>query len=488
MRDRIIDKTGILARPRTILFDQDQLWSRFVGDEAAARAAYNVHHFTDEMELRRCYEYADPAEKAIWIIDKPGMYIPQDIARQYYICRLSYEGVFPTLDAEALRALPNIDYDLLSSCVDIAALRPMNKDATKHLCQQTIYADDYARQYGQRLLDKAVTLAQNAEGHRDWDMIAQHYGRTAMIHHSIAALRDFDSKRAVIEDSFATWIGAHYRMLSGTIDRARPILLSKAADFIRKGNNKIALIVMDGMSFENLYTILRSLDAAPLSFDIHSSFSFFPTVTSVARQSIFSGKLPREHDKPFSLENEEKQWRQYWKAAGYKDNEIFYGKNEVPDIPPQTKAAGIIINICDDLMHAELQGLRGMAQGIDEWMKGGTLSRLILELQSRGFAIYMTSDHGNTSAIAQGRFTKPGLLAEPASRRAVIYKDFADAIELAKFTTVRYDNTYLPDGINTYLFGPDACYGDTGREYITHGGMTLEEAIVPFVKIGEYNG
>lgn len=61
-------------------------------------------------------------------------------------------------------------------------------------------------------------------------------------------------------------------------------------------------------------------------------------------------------------------------------------------------------------------------------------------------------------------------------------------IELAKFTTVRYDNTYLPDGINTYLFGPDACYGDTGREYITHGGMTLEEAIVPFVKIGEYNG
>ncbi len=162
MRERIIDKTGILARPRTILFDQDQLWSRFVGDEAAARAAYNVQHFTDEMELRRCYEYADPAEKAIWIIDKPGMYIPQDIARQYYICRLSYEGIFPTLDAEALRALPNIDYDLLSSCADIAALRPMNKDATKRLCQQTIYADDYARPYGQRLLDKAVTLAQNA--------------------------------------------------------------------------------------------------------------------------------------------------------------------------------------------------------------------------------------------------------------------------------------------------------------------------------------
>lgn len=139
-------------------------------------------------------------------------------------------------------------------------------------------------------------------------------------------------------------------------------------------------------------------------------------------------------------------------------------------------------------MHAELQGLRGMAQGITEWMASGILPNLIRDLLARNFAVYMTSDHGNTSAIAQGRFTKPGLLAEPASRRAVIYKDYADAIELAKFTTMRYDNTYLPDGINTYLFGQDACYGDTGREYITHGGMTLEEAIVPFVRIGAYDG
>ena len=487
MKNRIIDKTGILARPHTILFDEDKLWSRFAGDETAIRDAYNVQHFTDEMELRLCYEYANPIEKSLWIMDKPDMYIPQDIARQYHICRLTFETVFPTLDAEALRALPNIDYDLLSSCADIAALRPMGKDATMHICQQTIYAENFAQPYAQRLLENTVTMALNADSHRDWDTIAQQYGRAAMIHHSITALKDFDSMRSSIEDSFARWIAAHYRMLSGTIDRVRPILLSKAADFIRRGNNKIALIVMDGMSFENLYTILRRLDDTTQSFDIHSSFSFFPTVTSVARQSIFSGKLPREHDKPFSLENEEKQWRQYWKTVGYKDNEVFYGKTETPDIPPQIKVAGIIINICDDLMHAELQGLRGMAQGIDEWMNAGTLTSLIRELQSRGFTIYMTSDHGNTSAIAQGRFTKPGLLAEPASRRAVMYKDFADAIELAKFTTVRYDNTYLPDGINTYLFEPDACYGDKGREYITHGGMTLEEAVVPFVRIGEYN-
>jgi len=110
------------------------------------------------------------------------------------------------------------------------------------------------------------------------------------------------------------------------------------------------------------------------------------------------------------------------------------------------------------------------------------------ELLKRGFAVFMTSDHGNTSAIAQGRFQKPGLLAEPASRRAVIYQSFAEAIELDKFSTLRYSGAYLPDGFNAYVFREGACYGDRGKEYITHGGMTLEETVVPFIRIGETDG
>ena len=73
-------------------------------------------------------------------------------------------------------------------------------------------------------------------------------------------------------------------------------------------------------------------------------------------------------------------------------------------------------------------------------------------------------------------------------QRFSIYQSFADAIELAKFKTQQYDGTYLPSGYNAYLFTEDTCYGDRGTEYITHGGMTLEEAVVPFVQIGAYHG
>ena len=488
MKERILRITGILVRPRTILFDTDHLWTRFVGDSAAAQAGFEIRHFTDEMDLRRRYEAADPQAKALWMIDAPEMYIPLDIARKFFVTRLTFAMIFPTLDADALRALPNIDYDLLSHCADAAAWTPQGRDATVRLCLQTMLSGQYARPYGKDILNEAVRMAQAAPGHRDWNTIAQKYGKAALIHHSTAALDGFAEKRSIIEQCFADWIGRHYRMLSGTVDPSRPILLNKVADFIRRGNSKVALILMDGMSFENLYLILRRMAADRLSFHVQSSFSFFPTVTSVARQSVFSGKLPREHEKPFSLDNEEKQWRSYWRSQGYKDNEIAYTKEKKPEIPPQAKVAGIIINICDDLMHAEIQGLRGMNRGIEEWMDNGLLSGLIHGLLSRHFAVYLTSDHGNTAAIAQGRFTKPGLLADPVSRRAVIYKEYADAVELVRFTTMRYDNTYLPDGINTYLFGPDACYGNTGTEYITHGGMTLEESIVPFVRIGAYHG
>ena len=337
-------------------------------------------------------------------------------------------------------------------------------------------------------MKEAVTLAETATSHRDWTPVAIAFGKASMFRHSGIEIRDYDQKRKQIEASFAQWIEEKYSRISGVVDRKRPVLLSKVNDFIRRSSSKIALIVMDGMSFENFFTIRRIMSEAPFTWDIQASFSFFPTVTSVARQSVFSGKLPLEHSKPFSLENEEKQWYTWWQDHGYRQHEIAFFKDEEPDIPEQTKIVGIVVNICDELMHDELQGLGGLLQGVETWTQNRHLVQLINTLLQRGFSVYMTADHGNTSALADGRFMKPGVLTEPASRRAVIYQSFADAIELTKFKTMRYDGTYLPVGYDAYLFTEDTCYGNRGIEYITHGGMTLEEAVVPFVRIGEYHG
>ena len=491
MQKRIFSRTGILRMNQSILLDRSSLWLRFGCEEKAILEGFSVVHFDDEMQLRRYYEFdcqEHPEEKRIMVIDRAALQVPYDICKKYQIVDLSYHFLFPTLDENVLSKLPGLDFDHLAFVVDQAVPQKLDSQATWHFCTEGLRSLKYAEGYAEALMDQAVYLAELASNHRDWTPIAIAYGKASMFQHSGIAIRDYYIKQQQIEGAFIKWISTKYGMLSGVVDRKRPVLLSKVNVFIHKGNDKIALIVMDGMSFENFFTIQRMLEHETFSYDVQASFSFFPTVTSVARQSIFSGKLPQEHVKPFSLENEEKQWFTYWQEHGYRASEIAFFKEEEPDILPQTKVVGIVVNICDDLMHDELQGLDGLQQDVENWTKNMHLVHLLTNLLEKGFAVYMTADHGNTSAVAEGRFQKPGVLAEPASRRAVIYQSYTDALELDKFTITRYSGTYLPKGYTAYLFDAGTCYGDRGKEYITHGGMTLEEAVVPFIQIGAYHG
>lgn len=491
MQKRIFSRTGILRMEQSILLDRSSLWHRFGCEEKAIAAGYSVIHFDDEMKLRHYYEVDcqdRPDEKRIMVIDCAAILVPYDIEKKHQIVDLSYHLLFPTLSEDVLDKLPGLDFDHLAFVVDQAVPQKLDAQQTWRFCTESLRTLQYAGAYASAMMDEAVSLAQQAVSHRDWTPVAVAYGKASMFQHSGIVIPGFYKKQEQIEDTFVEWIKAKYSLLSGTVDTKRPVLLSKVNDYVRKGNDKVALIVMDGMSFENFFTIRRTLESQPFTYNVQASFSFFPTVTSVARQSIFSGKLPQEHSKPFSLENEEKQWYAYWQDHGYRASEIAFFKEEEPNILPQTKVVGIVVNICDDLMYDELQGLDGLQQGVENWAKNMHLVHLLTDLLKRGFAVYMTADHGNTSAVAEGRFQKPGVLAEPASRRAVIYQSYTDALELDKFTTARYSGAYLPEGYTAYLFDAGTSYGDRGKEYITHGGMTLEEAVVPFVRIGEYDG
>lgn len=488
MKDKIFILIGLQIYTKIIVIDTEGIWKKVECDKASELSSWKIRHINDEMELRYYYEsnvLCEPEEKYLIILDNADVYIPVDIKKNFFVKSLNYRAIFPALDSGAIRDIPGADLSRILIYAKYLSLQKMSREATLKFCTQTVYEDP---QYAMEQIKKAEQLALNASSHRDWDEVAKLYGQAAHYQHSVKPIEGFQEARTSIETSFKEWVNLKYDSLSGTVDRRRPVLLNKTIDFIRKESSKVALIVMDGMSFENFYAIKESFIMEPIEFSVSSSFSFLPTVTSVARQSIFSGQLPRDNAKPFSLDYEEKQWRNYWKDVGLKDPDIGFYKSDEPDYNSHMKAIGIVINICDDLMHAELQGLEGLSQGLNNWLNTGKLKKLISKLIADDFTIYMTSDHGNTSAIAQGRFLKPGLLAEPASRRAVIYQSFADANELKKFSTIKCNSNYLPDGYDTYLFDVDVCYGDKDKEYITHGGMTLEEVIVPFVRIGEYDG
>lgn len=100
MQSRIFEITGVLSRRHSIIVDADRLWARFHCDDAAQNAGLQVIHIQDEMHLRFQYEkalIANETDALAFVIDVPGVYVPLDIAQDYYVQNLTYHTVFPTL-------------------------------------------------------------------------------------------------------------------------------------------------------------------------------------------------------------------------------------------------------------------------------------------------------------------------------------------------------------------------------------------------------
>lgn len=471
---------------RIIVLDRDGLWQRLGGDTIAAQYNYSIHSIQDEMALRYLYEskYRTSDEPCLIRISEAAINVPFDIGMRFSIVNLSLENAFPQLSSEVPRSLPDLDLEHLTYALEHYIGPKMDNANTLTFCTKQIYDWEYAHHYFEALMKRCLAAADGHPGFLDWTRIAAWYGKALMLTRDSPLDSISIAQAESLQTSFTKWMESEYRKLSAEVHMEQPVLLSGTADFLRRQGGKTALVVLDGMSFENLFLMKRSLMGNGISMDIRGTFSFLPSVTVIARQCLFAGQLPVELSNLSSLSQEEKQWRTFWKNTGLRDEEICFAKTDILEVDDRWKAVGLVISIIDDLMHSQLQGMDGMARDLEAWVRTGRLKVLLTDLVDAGFDVFLTSDHGNTAAVAQGRFKNPGILAEPASKRAVIYQSFADARELDDFSVSKYDGTYLPEGSNAWLFAPGACYGDKGKEYITHGGMTIEEVIVPFVKIG----
>lgn len=485
LRDELWQKSGIEFVNALIVWDADGLWKQSGVDALATERGFVCHEAPDSLELRWLYEKKILQENEKCVILYGADYIPWDIGKHLTVFDASLDGVFGLLDTAVLRTFKNINLDLLSVAYrDLYA--PVGKDDTEDFCCGTIWKSEYLRTLAGEYMQECEELLKKPPMRDDWMHVADRLGFILLSERLDAAPDGFREWYDRASAVFLQWMQSDYRYLSGTPTKRQPFLMNQALDYIRRNSSgKVALVVMDGMSFADFHMILRDLAHSELSLQYTGLFSFVPSITSVARQSLFSGKLPAEHPKPFDLANEEKQFRAYWQAHGIKDKDTFYAKAEEPEWPENTKVAGIVVNIVDDLMHSEIQGNKGLYAALCTWLDSGKLARLLGRLAKDGFTIYMTADHGNTAAIAQGRFSKPSIIMENASRRAAIYQAFAGAEELAKFSVVEYTGPYLPKGYRYFTFAPHTCYGQTDTEYISHGGMTIEEMIVPFVRIGD---
>ncbi|MCL6590798.1 MAG: BREX-3 system phosphatase PglZ [Firmicutes bacterium] len=269
-----------------------------------------------------------------------------------------------------------------------------------------------------------------------------------------------------------------------------------ACERFKNPAGKAALILMDGLALDQWLVIRDVLQEQQpdYSFQEGAVFAWLPTVTPVSRQATFAGKPPLYFpDNIVSGDKEAGLWIQFWSDQGTPQNEIIYHKelgdgdlNLAEDriSNPAIHVAGFIIEKVDRIMHGMELGIAGMHNQVRQWVSQGYLARLINILLKNEFQIFLTSDHGNIEANGCGRPAE-GVTVDMKGERVRIYsKPILRASMKEKFpNTIEWPATGLPEDYLP-LFAPDRlAFILKGTKTVAHGGASLEELVVPYIRV-----
>ena len=422
-------------------------------------------------------------------------YIPQiDIPFEHHDIRVIVDSMFldGTLHPLAIQGVPVSLPEWAKAGVvqDPAAMRNLVLEGIKSLSEE---------------------LPGATSSHRDWTHFARRLGEVISRFHSLDALRaeglkaDMKDLVARADSELQTWVQAHYADLPSLPAAKGPVMVHQVPRYLAmrraNGEEKIALVVFDGLAVDQWTQIRENLiqHAPRLMFDENACFAWLPTLTSISRQALFSGLRPREFAEHIETTSKEPQhWTRFWQDQGLRANEILYRKaikrtDELPELQellsnPALKVAGLVVDTVDEIIHGAVLGKRGVAAQINSWCESGFVDQFFAMLLDQGFHIYLTADHGNAEAVGIGR-PNQGVASELRGERVRTYRSETMIAETATAIpdSFRLDIAGLPAKFMPLFAGERGAFVPKGDQVVVHGGMSLEELIVPFVKVSYVN-
>lgn len=336
--------------------------------------------------------------------------------------------------------------------------------------------------------------------HQQWFKFAYRWAELSSVFHLNKpdfAVESYAQLQSEIDQRFSDWLLSKYAGLHSHPPMP-PVMLHHAPRFmareLRDGHSeKVAMILIDGLSVDQWITVRNQLD---LDEDVSETavFAWVPTITSVSRQALFSGKAPYQFASSIkTTSGEPKAWSQFWLDQGLNKQEIFYEKGLGNDgiaslieslSDRRLKAVGLVINTVDDMMHGMQLGAAGMHNQVKLWVENGYLRNLINWLLDNGFSIHITSDHGNVEAIGAGK-VKEGAIAESRGERTRVYETetLRDSVSYGCDEAIAWPPIGLPSDYWPTVMKGRKAFVALGEKIVGHGGIALEEVIVPYVKV-----
>jgi CheY-like chemotaxis protein len=286
------------------------------------------------------------------------------------------------------------------------------------------------------------------------------------------------------------------------------------------GDESVFFILIDNLRFDQ-WKVIQPLLLDYFKVEEESTYySILPTATQYARNAIFSGLLPSEIEKRFpdfwlndeeeggKNLHEEELMRAQLKRLG-KDVKMSYtkitnfnaGKKLSDNINNlmQNKLNIIVYNFVDMLSHArtEMEVIRELAENeaayrsiTFSWFEHSPLFDIMKQLAAKNVRIVITTDHGTVHVKEPTKILgdrnvntnlryKQGKALEYNPKEVFEVKNPAEAFlpiqhPSSRFVFAKEDRFFAyPNNFNYYV--------NYYRNTFQHGGISLEEVIIPYV-------
>jgi len=392
----------------------------------------------------------------------------------------------------------------------------------KHIHQQAIVTEQVQQNYRQEwndisyMIDTATTIEEWQAIERTlskWDIELENSPMRSLI----------ENQRTQANAAFGKWIAKHYESWFGG---ERPVMshdVMKHTVFplLDKGE-KVLLCVIDNFRYDQWKTIQPLISEFYSIQNEEQYTSILPTATQYARNAIFSGLMPLQIQEMFPNlwveEGDEESKNQYEKELVqtlleryrrhehfnyWKINESEYCERVIAQLKGvQAPLNIVVLNFIDMLSHSRTESKMMRELANDEaayrsltlsWFRHSPTYELLRRAAELGFTLVLTTDHGTTRVKNAVQ-----IVADKNTNTNIRYK-VGKALNCSSKNVFSIEHPKRvglpsPNVSSSYAFctGSDFFaypnqfnyYAQYYRNTFQHGGISLEEMIIPLVTLG----